>query len=66
MEFCLDGFMELQTFHVVIQFLDVSSWEVAIDEEYASLLKNEMPLAQHHKFNISWLGNRDHAKFIPS
>jgi hypothetical protein len=33
MVFCLDGFMELQTFHIAIQFLDVSSWHVAIDEE---------------------------------
>jgi hypothetical protein len=57
MEFCLDGFMELQTFHVAIQFFEVSSWQVAIDEEYASLLKNGtwelMPLTQHHKLNIS-------------
>jgi hypothetical protein len=57
MVFCLDGFMELQTFHIAIQFLDISSWHVAIDEEYASLLKNGtwelMPLIQHQKLNIS-------------
>lgn len=53
MEFCMDGFMELQTFHVAFQFLEVSSWQVAIDEEYASLLKNGtwelMPLATTSK-----------------
>jgi hypothetical protein len=70
MEFCLDGFMELQTFHITIQFLDVSSWQVFIDEEYASLLRNGiwelMPLAQHHKFSISQLSNKKCAKFVHS
>jgi len=70
MEFCLDGFMEPQTFNIVIQFLDVSSWQVATNEKYASLFKigtwELMLLIQHHKLNISQLSNKNCAKFIHS
>jgi hypothetical protein len=36
----MNGFTKLQNFHVVVQSFDISSWQVAMDEEYASLLKN--------------------------
>jgi hypothetical protein len=39
MELCQE-LLELQTFKEALKSLDASSWNVAMDEEYVSLLKN--------------------------
>jgi hypothetical protein len=39
MESCQE-FLKLQTFKEALKSLDVSSWKIAMDEEYASLFKN--------------------------
>jgi hypothetical protein len=55
----MNGFTKLQTFHVVVHSFDISSWQVAMDEEYASLLKNGtwelMPLPQGKNVHCKWV-----------
>jgi hypothetical protein len=47
MEFCLDGFMELQTFHIVVQFLDIHH--------------GKLPLMRNmHHYSKMGLGNQCH------